>query len=181
MCHLQNKCRIPNYFSAIHLCLIKISEVIQISVQNSCWGFWRAIFSLFNANIMKSEQESKTSFYSWISMAFTTLKLYGTDTENLTAKKPATVLAPKLFCFLPLLQLQPIDIFHHSSPAKLLFSLSLCFIQPLLVLQNYSLFYVLTRLTCRWYPKTFLLTCCWTRQYSIMYIIFGKAYVSDLP
>lgn len=122
VCHLQNKCTIPNYFSAIHLCLIKTSEVIQISIQNSCF-----VFSLFSANIMKSEQENKTSFCSRISMAFTTLKLYGTDTENLTAKKPATVLAPKLFCFLPLLQLQPINIFHHSSPAKLLFSLSLCF------------------------------------------------------
>lgn len=142
VCHLQNKCRIPNYFSTIHLYSMKTSEVIQISIQNSCWGFWRAVFSLFNANIMKSEQQSKTSFRSWISTAFTTLKLNGTDTENLTATKPATVSAPKFFCFLPLLQLLTINIFHHSSPAKLLFSSSLFFIQSLLVLQNYYLFCV---------------------------------------
>jgi len=67
------------------------------------------LFSLFKANIIKSEQEKKTSNLFWNSMAFLTLKSYEGESgsENLTATKFATLLVPQALCVLPLLDLQP--------------------------------------------------------------------------
>lgn len=117
--------------------------MLQISIHNFFLRILGGCILFYFMQISSSEQERKTSFHCWTSMAFITLKFYAieSDSENLLQSLPLSWLH-KSCVFLSFNFNLTINILHRLSPTKLLSSASLFFLQPLLVLQYYSLFCV---------------------------------------